>query len=376
MNEIIKDVLEERAEHARAPHVDAAQLIRAARRRRTARRVGVVAVAAAVASIVAVAPTIVDRLPGQDDAANPAPGLDLPWADADYLYYGDDRIPRPDGYLGIATLDDRLRYSTSEEPSPPETPYRSGSLYEWRPGEGSDPTLIVDDAIESPLVEGDLAAWVEADGPDQLRLHFMVGDTEYPPLSLPATKNGLRIGALDAGESSTVIYTYRGSLWSWDGSGNPTRLDIDANDFIDRAAGVTVVTDGWADDGTWIMRFLDSTGGQIGRASGVWPEPDGRLDDSGSRFLSRTGVASARPAVLDVTTGEITPLDIGRSMLAMQMAWELDGDVTVAVRPKAQNEAPVDLVTCSPANGDCVVIAEDIGDFSDVILAGETYAGM
>jgi hypothetical protein len=376
MNEIIKDVLAERAGQARPPHVDAAELIRSGRRRRTTRRVGVVALAAVTASILAVAPTIVERLPGGSDdaAANPAPGLGLAWTDADYLYEGDDRIPRPEGYLDIATFDHRLRYSTSEEPSPPETLFRPGSLYEWRPGEGSDPTLIVDNTFGPPEVEGDLAAWIEADGPDRFRLHFMVGDTEYPPLSLPATKDDLFIHALDAGGSPRVIYADRSEVWSWDGTGSPTRLDVNADNLIDYAAGVSVVTAGWANDGTWSVRFLDPGGDEINRVTNVWA--DGLLDDSGRRYLTQTGEFAGTPAVIDVATGDVTRLDVGRSMRALQMTWGPDKGVTLAIRPKGQDDAPVDLVTCAAADGSCVVKAQDVGGFSSVILAGETYAGL
>ena len=58
------------------------------------------------------------------------------------------------------------------------------------------------------------------------------------------------------------------------------------------------------------------------------------------------------------------------------MAWDLDGNVILATRPKDDAKAPVNLVTCDPANGECRVTAEDVGDFTDVILAGETYAGL
>jgi hypothetical protein len=63
-------------------------------------------------------------------------------------------------------------------------------------------------------------------------------------------------------------------------------------------------------------------------------------------------------------------------MRALQMAWDLHGNVTMAIRPRVQDDAPVDLMTCTPTDGECVVAAEDVGDFPDVILAGEAYAGV
>lgn len=375
MNKIIKDVLVERAQHTEAPHVDAAALIRSGRRRRTVRRgAGVGAVAAVAATVIAVAPTIVDRLPGGEDesAVNPASGLKLAWADGDNIYFGDDRIPRPAGYLDLTSYDGVVRYGAQEAAENPGDPGR-GAIYEWRPSEAGEPERIVDNTVGSPLVEGDTAAWLEAAGSDQVRLVLKVGDAEYRTNPLPSTRNGPSIRTLDDSDTPTVTYVTGREVWSWNGTDNPVELDVSENKLIDRADGVTVVWAGWDDD-AWTMRFLDEDGREISRVRNVGEL--GRLYDSGERYLTQSGQVPRVPVVVDVASGRSTSLDIGESNRGLQMTWDLDGNVLVATAPKNDDDAPVDLTSCDPTNGACEVIAEDVGKFSDVILAGETYGGL
>jgi hypothetical protein len=96
MNEI-KDELREWATEAGAPKVDAAKLIRAARRRRVARRgAGTAVMVTATALAVATVPSIVTER-GRADSPAGLPGSSSPvWADADTLHFGDVDVPRPD----------------------------------------------------------------------------------------------------------------------------------------------------------------------------------------------------------------------------------------------------------------------------------------
>src|SRR5690606_15778622 len=145
------------------------------------------------------------------------------------------------------------------------------------------------------------------------------------------------------------------------GSACPTRLRLREDGLFGRRRGVSAVRDGFSDR----VIFRDADGDEISRVSGLGE--DGRLDDAGEHYLSLDG----GPVVVDVATGDKTPLDIGRANRGLQMGWDLDGNVVIATEPKDADEAPVDLMRCDPADGACTVLAEDVGRFSQIVLAGE-----
>jgi hypothetical protein len=342
--------------------------------------VGVAAIAAVAASIVAVAPAVVDRLPGGDGevALNPAPGLNLAWADADYIYFGDHQTPRPNGLYDLTSVGGTVYFTTLEGQDLVEGELGRGSIYEWRPAEGGDPERVVGDAAGAAEVEGDLAAWLEAGGADRLRLHFTVGDTEYSSLTIPSFKNGPWVVMIAEGPAPAVIYDNGGEhyQWSWTGSESPTRLPVGETRFIDRASGVTAVQGRFTDPDflTNAVHFRDAEGSEISRVGGVLIV--GELNDAADRYLTQSGKWPHVPVSVDVATGEPTPLDIGRGNRGLGMAWDLDGNVTIAVSPKGEEPAPVDLVSCDPVDGSCDVIAQDVGEWDNVVLAGQTFGGL
>lgn len=297
--------------------------------------------------------------------ASPDRRLDLAWADADYLYYHGHRTPRPAGHLNLTAHGDVLRYSTWEG----SLDHGRGVVYEWNPKAGGDPKPIAESAVATPVVEGDMVGWMELVGPDQVRFVMRVGDAEYRSDPMPGGRwSGGAIAALDDSGMPTMTYFVdRKRVWSWNGTDRPTTLSINEEDLLDRENGVTAVLADQSTEDTWTIRFVDSDGREINQVGNVWRI--GELDDSGERFLTQTGQSPGTPTVIDVATGDTTPLDIdGQSNLGLPMTWDADGDAIVATRPEDDDKALVDLMTCDPTSGACVTVAEDVSTASDIVL--------
>lgn len=370
MNQIIKDVLEERAKHATPPHVDAASLIRAGHRRTRVRRgIGTVAVAGLAALGVFVASNLVEQSGGSGEpgpAANPQPAVSGAWADADFIYFGTAFMPRPAHINDMTNVEGGVDYSTWDESVP------RAEFYAWRPERpGRDLGLALGvNVVQPPMLEGDIQAWFQATDNGKLLLQSDVAP-DVPLVVEPSGGDSPIVLDVDPGSAEvppSVVYSNRGEVWVWNGTGEPQPLSDDRH-FVDRDRGVTAVAE-IAGDRPTTVTFLGPQSDEIGQAQGVFGV--GTLDDSASWFLSRS---EAGPVVVEVASGRQVPLDVGDAM-ALQMAWNPDGDVTVATRPQDETDAPVDLLTCSPMDGRCALVAEDVGASSDIVLPDQTYAGL
>jgi hypothetical protein len=373
MNQIIKDVLEERAAQATPPHVDAAALIRAGHRRTRVRRgIGTVAVAGLAALGVVVASNLVEQSGSSDGTgpiANPQPGVSGAWADADYIYYGTQYRPRPAHLNDITNVEGGVNYSTWDVSAP------RAEFFIWLPNEPAGRDLYHArgvNVVRPPMMEGNVTAWFRAGDEDALWLESDIAGPDGPLMVEPSGGDYPTLMDLDPGSAEappSVMYLHRGEVWIWDGTGGPQRLsDIDIRHYVDRSHGVTAVAEVAGDQPTTVT-FLGPQDNEIGRAQGVFGM--GTLDDSASWYLSRSETG---PVVVEVATGRQVPIDVGDAM-AVQMAWNPDGDVTVVTQPQGEPGAPVDLLTCSSVDGQCALVAEDVGASSDIMLADGIYAG-
>jgi hypothetical protein len=353
MNEILKDVLEERAEHARTPHVDAARLIRAGRRRRTVRRGTATASVAAVAALsVAVTPTVVDRL---SDNAGPGPtgsasGLSVPWADAHTLHFGDLNVPRPDGLaaLSYAPETDELAYSVEGERSSWEDIYVMSA-------DGTVEQVNEAPAEEFPVSDGeDEFAWLEkVDDGWVAAIRHASGEIDRVALGKAPWLTPV---ALDDG----VFYYNRGYSRVWYASvdSGPSPTDMASEALLDHANGTTAfVSNEQADNGgLGTVYFTNEQGQEVGRAENLFLS--GQLSDAnGPDDLVLLGDDGADPVLVEVTTGERIPLDVAPQ-------WERDAAALVGDRvlltafSGVSGEWVVRLLDCSATTGSCTVVDE------------------
>jgi hypothetical protein len=295
MNEIIKDVLEERAEHARTPHVDAARLIRAGRRRRTVRRGMATASVAAVAALsVAITPTVVDLADGNGtDPASDVSKLPVPYADADTLYLGDVSVPRPK-YLH------ELTYASE-----------AGYLAYTTVGSDNDGTFVLTQDGEvtkvsnaTGSIEGDGkgdVAWLErASGGWEVVIYRASGELARVEIGAGSSP---WIGAVDDG---VVYYSQGDRIWSVTAGGEPEPVYEQSMFMVDRTDGVAAIAStsalGFGEPLPTTVMVRDPEGGPIGRVYDLPPYGRLRVDGESVEFLGEG--QNGRPVLVDVRTGD------------------------------------------------------------------------
>jgi hypothetical protein len=348
-------------------------------RRRRFVGVGVVAAVAALASVVV--PGVVDR------TGDGAPVADQPgrwvgaWADAESLHFGAVEAPRPEHLYEMAAGTNGMLYIDWDwsRGAPKSTVFWLGS--------DGDVRQIGQAAFAQPEVVGTTAAWFEdPDGDNGIRgvrddYTLVVYDTRRmrEVVRLPGVTAADGWSPPILGISGSRIY-YETELpsgsdsayWSWDWKSGDAPTKVDVPWLMDVSSGVRA--EGTGPDRFEGDRFTDEDGDLIATADGL--APVGRLSVDGHYFLARDedGWVVAR------TDGsERVSLELDGWHLSRVAGWDRSGRVTVlAARsddPGLETDgdsfgnAEASVVACSPVDGSCEVVAEDVGQGKDLLLA-------
>lgn len=364
MNELISDVLIDRAESSSAPQLDPVALIgRARRRQRMLRGSGVIAVscavtAAALVGVIGVGPDPRPEIPTAAPVAPPAEPV--PYYDGARLHLADSTVEVP----RVSSFD------------------IFGDMVVLTTQDGDEKLVGADGKVRSfdadvaygPLVDAESgwAAWVEGRsirGGQELVVRDLATDVEVARQELPT--DGSRSGSLTdsaiplAIEAGTVYYTAVDGDYAWmPGSGEPERIVTgDAEWLLDVQAGLRVYQDRSGND--WQTRVVGpGTDIEVDYDAGIL-SPDGRI--------LQTGDATTGIVLIDVETGQLIDSGLGEERYVMRDVFGPDGTVTYSVGTRTQQDpdsgpvtfpikGPVDLVTCYIATASCRTIATDVGD--------------
>jgi hypothetical protein len=353
MNEIIKDVLEERAEHARTPHVDAARLIRSGRRRRNVRRgIGTVSVAAIAASAIAIAPTIVDGRGGTDSPASgqPAtgPGSSPPaWADSDGIHLGDVEVPRPSDTIGdltYAATAGYLAYGASDDSA------HGWGIYVLTPD--GEEAKVGSRPESSPVGDGEAeVAWLERTGKRVYVVVLREASGHVSRLPLGPDVRGVWLQAVDDG---VVYYGVENRYTTWSVSPGADPAPTDLGNLLDHRGGVAAVYDG----PTRSVVFKDERGRPISRVTGLEADKGrlyGREGVEDAVFLSQTA-GDPMPVLVDVSTGELDPIEV--EGFAVEHASFVGDQLVLVVTRDSGDGWESRVMACTPSGEDCQTVDE------------------
>jgi hypothetical protein len=357
MNEIIKDVLEDRAEHARTPQVDTARLIRAGRRRRWRNRaVGGTSVAAALAAVALVVPLVPHGT--SDDAPTAGMTTDgdtdgVTYALDTTIYSGDEQIDvSPYQVYDFVRTDEGFAFVAGNG----NVYFTDGSGVEQIGSRANYHQLEADDS-------GSYVGWVEgnADGPDDTVVYDTGRETEVLRTSVgnqrgcwpddPTDNSGVR-PRVDAIDGETAYVCNANGVIAWDLSTEDDRWISPARTI----SGVVDVSDGWLVEPIGhpsvpvISRDPGVDGPRFPGTGDLSPNADyvlGETDDGEVKVVERT------------TRLNVTP-DVGDYDYEMGLQWIDDDRLLVEGMPDIGDPNTIDLLVCSLSAGDCTVAVSDL----------------
>lgn len=354
MTGLLKDLMNDRADHVATPHVDIDAIVadgdKRVRRRRVVAGAGVAVAAAAVALAAVTVPDLTDR---GADPVQPAPTPQTSafaeprptYAEGSTIHYGEEQVSTaPHDVVAYVQTDAGFVFSTSDY-----------DVY-LADGDGTEQIGTTDRADEQILTaDGPYAAWIDWSGDTPaLVVYDTVNDAEALRTTdgTEDTRNWLRQPAVEVIDGGLVYWhNSDGVVVSDVSSDSPpiTLLAGASSEWLNDAV------DGWLSydtfDGlaTIVSREVDE---DLDFVAGV----KGRLSADAS-YVATDLVDQV--AVYDARTREdVTPSRSGYPQTGFSV-W-LDDDRYSAWGYGRPDYGTADLLTCSISEGACTVVARDV----------------
>lgn len=358
MNDLLREVLTERADRVVPGPLDTEALIQRGRRLRR-RRTALGAVTGVVLAVGGVTVAQLDRL-DQRRAVQVAdsPVIASPWADAERLHVGRLSVPRPPALRALIPVGDAAAWTRNDQ----------GGMFVLTPD--GQVRQVGSGKVGVPDGAGDLLAWAEDQGGNSATYVLRVYDVARGEAVASTTFRSKSQPAILNVTDSVVAFSDNDEVWSWrwSGDGGIEQFSSGNGRVLDVAGSVTVAFDGprFNEAGFGTARILDDAR-ELARFERV--RPFGWLGARGAQFLtvrengnSEDGVESV---VLDAKTGRVTPLRAD-GVRVIGGSWDLGGRITATTLPPGISPAPAGeeailqmvqhlrVVSCDPSTGECL----------------------
>ena len=359
MTDLLKDMMNERADGIGAPNLDVPAMVREGDQRATRRRNGVLGLVAAAAVVAGIAvPTLsLDRDTAREvEPASLFAGQQPSWAVGSTVHVGGEQIDvgRPVSELfvttdGVVFTDERGTVYASDGTGTPEEIGAADRSFGSLVGDGSRAGWIEHEGGSAPV----FVIYDQSTGERQ--------EADYDTAGQGATEYHPSLFAIDGDDA--YLRDARGMI-RWDlASGRQTLLGRPQGaEVADVKSGVIAYTLPADDAGALVFAGRDFTGGT--RLS--LPPQDLTLNPSGTRLLGAGPGPSV--GVVDTSTGELWPVTASGYGQITPVAW-VDDDTYAAVgsRPPTGPDQE-DLLSCDVGDPSCTVLAADFTEASESVV--------
>jgi len=353
MTGLLKDLMNDRADHVAGPHVDIEAIVadgdKRVRRRRIATGTGIAAAVAAVALAVVTVPDMVDR---GAEPVQPAPTIQTPaFTEARPTYAGDSTIHYGDQQVSTAPYE-VVAFVQTDAGFVFSTPDYEVYLAD---GDGTERIGTTDRADEQILTaDGPYAAWIDWSG-------------DAPALVVYDTVNGDEVLRTTDGTEDTrdwmrqpAVEVIDGGKVYWHNADGVVVSEVTADGPpINVLAGASSEWLNDAVDGVLSYDTFDGLATIVSREvddeQDFVPGVKGRLSADASYVATDV---TDHVTVYDAVTRKDVTLDPGGYVGTTFSTW-LDDD-RYNVWGGFSGVPDIDLLTCSVARGTCVVAEEDV----------------